>query len=1197
MATAAGSVIFDIGISRNSITAALQQVQTAFARSGIGINNLSFTPQALSNIKSQVERALGNVKINAPVTAPRPTGGSGSVPSQSPQTQKANQDLLVSLRAQKAAAEAVLAVDSQQAEILRKQAATLNEALRFKRQLAQIKNAGLDPKSLKDAEQFARQISQLNKKRINITPQINGKPAIAGANRLGDIVTGIFQGVGQQITQLITQALAGAIGAVTQFGQASLSAANQTRAINATLQTSLGSAEAAAESYKFARDTLDALGASIQTGVQQYASLTAAAQSAGIQQQLSNDFFASFSQVLVQNGVALEAQNRAFVAASQIFAKNTLSAEELRGQLAEALPSAIGIVAKGLQQIGVSASGSTEELQKLLESGSINAEQFAQAWIAGAGAVQGAIDPLNQSIGQAQNKIFEFSQSVGKSLEPLQQTTLNAFSAGLDVISNSKVFDILNKGITDFIKQLNSADDILTPIKLLLTEITEQLTGVLVSAFLEFGDAIKALSANDIENIKEQTSAFLNIISAAISTVSEFSQIFFFVINLLDEFRNLVKNIPLFGNIFAAALNPVKSLSESIDELNDKIKFLKLLFTDPFEAFSFAIDSTSAEKGFDKIAELAKKTAIASTDSFNQSAKAREAANKKAIKAFERDTQNAERAIEQSQQESIARIKQLQASGQITAEDADIQIKLIESNTDAAIAAKETEIAKIKQLQQQGVITAEDAGERISKAQLEKSKLIIQGLDAEIDAQKAAADAAEEAAERAKKAALDSLNAQSARAQELSNIRQQQLDIASSAISQQSALLNEQQKLASSINALEEQRLTSALETARAEKDITGAQTAAQDLAQTRQRAIENEFSFKEKSFQLTQTQNRLEAQRQIAITEIAAIEARIALQKAETEGATAEEVANLRTLISLADQQVQGARDNLANTDRINSLLADQLGVERQLADEKLKQVDAVNELKKAEEDLANRQRALADEQINQAQRIADARAGAISSVFNAISQEANKSAEEGIASLKSAADRLKVAQQAGFFGSDEGRAGATAASKAIRDVQQLLARGDDRQLATAAFRASQGEDGGAAFADALQLAGRGDIASLIDADQSFADVTTAIQDAQTAIADKLEEVRKAILERDVAVALSNRPNVDTQINPSALAATAATAAESRTAQLTQRSVQDQLASQGISVASLTVSTPDPVADTAAILGDFQKQSTRGRR
>jgi tape measure domain-containing protein len=67
-------------------------------------------------------------------------------------------------------------------------------------------------------------------------------------------------------------------------------------------------------------------------------------------------------------GLSVDAQNRAFTALNQMMSKGTVSAEELKGQLGEALPGAFGIMAKSM--------GVTEkQLGKMMQDGKVLASE------------------------------------------------------------------------------------------------------------------------------------------------------------------------------------------------------------------------------------------------------------------------------------------------------------------------------------------------------------------------------------------------------------------------------------------------------------------------------------------------------------------------------------------------------------------------------------------------------------------------------------------------------------------------------------------------------------------------------------------------------------------------------------------------------------------------------------------------------
>jgi tape measure domain-containing protein len=80
------------------------------------------------------------------------------------------------------------------------------------------------------------------------------------------------------------------------------------------------------------------------------------------------NIFESVAKSSAKMGLSLESQDRAFLALNQMMSKGTVTAEELRGQLGEALPGAFGIMARSM--------GVTEQqLGKMMKDGKVIASE------------------------------------------------------------------------------------------------------------------------------------------------------------------------------------------------------------------------------------------------------------------------------------------------------------------------------------------------------------------------------------------------------------------------------------------------------------------------------------------------------------------------------------------------------------------------------------------------------------------------------------------------------------------------------------------------------------------------------------------------------------------------------------------------------------------------------------------------------
>jgi tape measure domain-containing protein len=139
--------------------------------------------------------------------------------------------------------------------------------------------------------------------------------------------------------------------------------------------------------------------------------------------------FEGISKAGASMGLSVQSQERAFLALNQMMSKGTIQAEELRGQLGEALPGAFGIMAK--------AVGVTEkELAKMMKDGELLANEVLPKFAKQLQITYG-IDNLNriENITSAQNRLTnawrDFVASLdkdGNKLSNFLTKTLNIFS-------------------------------------------------------------------------------------------------------------------------------------------------------------------------------------------------------------------------------------------------------------------------------------------------------------------------------------------------------------------------------------------------------------------------------------------------------------------------------------------------------------------------------------------------------------------------------------------------------------------------------------------------------------------------------------------------------------------------------------------------------------------------------------------------
>ena len=118
-----------------------------------------------------------------------------------------------------------------------------------------------------------------------------------------------------------------------------------------------------AENQQFLTRIAEAYGAEIKSLTKQFTQFYVSAKDKLGKKEIER-IFESITKASGAMGLSVDAQERAFLALNQMMSKGTVSAEELKGQLGEALPGAFGIMAKA---IGVTE----KELGKMLQKGEI----------------------------------------------------------------------------------------------------------------------------------------------------------------------------------------------------------------------------------------------------------------------------------------------------------------------------------------------------------------------------------------------------------------------------------------------------------------------------------------------------------------------------------------------------------------------------------------------------------------------------------------------------------------------------------------------------------------------------------------------------------------------------------------------------------------------------------------------------------
>ena len=179
----------------------------------------------------------------------------------------------------------------------------------------------------------------------------------------------------------------------------------------------------AGKQLEFVRAVANRIGADVQEVGRAFLGLTASTKGTAVEGEKTRQVFEAVATAMGKAGKGSAETGNALLALSQMASKGVVQAEELKGQLGEALPGALQAAAKGL---GIT----TEELIKLVEQGKITAEDLFPALTKGLNELYGgapAAQTLSQEITNIKNAFTDMADNIG------QNGGLDALKAGAEI--------------------------------------------------------------------------------------------------------------------------------------------------------------------------------------------------------------------------------------------------------------------------------------------------------------------------------------------------------------------------------------------------------------------------------------------------------------------------------------------------------------------------------------------------------------------------------------------------------------------------------------------------------------------------------------------------------------------------------------------------------------------------------------------
>lgn len=194
------------------------------------------------------------------------------------------------------------------------------------------------------------------------------------------------------------------------------------QALQAGLKAVYGSAGTAASQIETLKAAANTSGLKVLDLSAAFTKFSASTHAANIPLETSNELFTELTRVSGLLGLSSAKAEQALEAVSQMASKGTVSLEELRQQLGDALPGATSLAAKGL---GLT----TQELFKMVEAGALPANVFIPALTKALKTLEGTNETLRGSVARVSNAITDV---FGKMAEG---SAVKSLTSGLNLLA------------------------------------------------------------------------------------------------------------------------------------------------------------------------------------------------------------------------------------------------------------------------------------------------------------------------------------------------------------------------------------------------------------------------------------------------------------------------------------------------------------------------------------------------------------------------------------------------------------------------------------------------------------------------------------------------------------------------------------------------------------------------------------------
>ena len=221
---------------------------------------------------------------------------------------------------------------------------------------------------------------------------------------------------------------------------------------NNLMEKTTGTVYGASDSMKYLIATSKQFGVSLEQSIQRYSKFYAAATQAGLAAEDIRDIFSGLANVSGNLGLRSDELSGVFLAIEQMLSKGKVTTEELRRQLGERMPGAVGIMVRALNKLNPELKITTNDLDEMLKKGEVISAEVLPEFVRQAQEAFGVLGSLRtdtlvadmERMNTAWVELVYTIENGNGIIGEAMSTLFNSIQTGLETLTyNNKVQSIM----------------------------------------------------------------------------------------------------------------------------------------------------------------------------------------------------------------------------------------------------------------------------------------------------------------------------------------------------------------------------------------------------------------------------------------------------------------------------------------------------------------------------------------------------------------------------------------------------------------------------------------------------------------------------------------------------------------------------------------------------------------------------------